>query len=87
MPSEPTAPLPTNIGSSSNAVTVRRSSTTVQPIAMWPIGACKSCRSASTSAITTVLATEMDTPSTMPDVHDQPSNRSSPARAIVEMKL
>ena len=65
-------PAPNRIGSSSSRATVRMSSTTVQPIAMWPIGACRSCRSASTSAITTVLATEMAIPRMSPETQLQP---------------
>ena len=67
--------------------TVSRSSTTVQPIAMWPICACRSWRSPSTRAITTVLATEMAMPRMIPEIQLQPKRRSSSASMAVDSVL
>ncbi len=84
----PVPPLPENrMGSIRRYMTVRISSMTVQPMAMCPIGAWRSRRSARTKAITTVLATEIARPRTIPGPHSQPSVRSSAARAAVEKAL
>ena len=63
-------------GSSTSTSTVKRSSTTSQPTAMWPAGVCRSPWSASTRMSTTVLATERARPKTSPA--DQPHPHGHP---------
>ena len=58
--------------------TVKRSSTTSQPTAMWPVGVCRSPLSASTRMSTTVLDTEIASPKTM--LADQPHPQDTPTR-------
>ena len=64
----------TAIGSITSATTVKRSSTTSQPTAMWPVRVCSALLSASTRISTTVLATDSAMPNTMPldQLHPKP---------------
>lgn len=75
------------MGRRSRSATVRMSSTTVQPMAMCPILACRSCHSVSTMAMTTVLATEIAMPRMNPDAQSQPMKCSKTARADVDKVL
>ena len=61
-------------------MTVKRSSTTSQPTAMWPDGVCRSLLSARTRTRTTVLATDNAMPNTMPADQSHPNAwpRSAP---------
>ena len=63
---------PTMAGKSTSRRMVKRSSTTSQPRATWPVVVCSALLSERTRVRTTVLATEMAMPKTAPAAHDQP---------------
>ena len=62
---------------------VKMSSTISQPIAMWPTGVCRSRLSVRTRVITTVLATDIDTPNAAADHADQPNAIITPVPRAV----
>ena len=64
------ASLVNTTGISTSARTVNRSSTTSQPTAICPVGVCRSLLSDKTRSSTTVLATEIAMPNTMPELTD-----------------
>ena len=75
---------PTRTGSSTSTSTVKRSSTSSQPTATCPAGVWSASLSASTRSSTTVLATEIARPNTMPAARPQPNTtrdeRAEPRR-------
>ena len=75
----PSSPLTNSTGSMTSTRTVKRSSTTSQPTAMWPVGVCSSLLSDKTRTSTTVLATESASPKTAPAVHPQPNAQAATA--------
>jgi hypothetical protein len=76
-----------SVGSRTRTMTVRTSSATSQPTAMWPIGVCSCLASASTRTSTTVLATDSANPNTIAPFSGQPVTRAmvAPSTAATVM--
>src|SRR6478752_4361840 len=74
-------------GSITNANTANKSSTTNQPTAMRPVAVCRSLLSARTRSMTTVLATEIDTPNTIPADQLQPKLQPTTQPSNVATRL
>ena len=85
------APVPPRIsasaGKSTSASTVTRSSTTSQPMATRPPGVLTWLRSSSDFNCTTVLATDMLRPSTMPAPRLHPHNAARPMPSGVASRI
>lgn len=74
---------PASAGNSTSVSTIRRSSTTSQPIAIRPSLDLIMFRSSSARSKTTVLATDNDNPNMIPAPNDHPHKLARPAPSVV----